>query len=250
MRRAPLAILVAAAVAGMAASAEAQIPDTFTNLQVLPKDIKKADLVQVMRGFAGALGVRCQYCHVGAEAPDLEGADFASDAKHDKKVAREMMKMVGAINSRYLPPIAGKNPIKVECFTCHRGVSKPRTLERALDEAAAEKGIEGAVARYRELRKQYYGRASYDFGPRTLLAMAERRLEGKPAEAAALLDLGLEFHPDLSDAHVLRGDAHRALGEADKARAAYEKALALEPQNPQARRRLDEMKAPSPSPGP
>lgn len=41
-----------------------QPPDP-TNLQVLPKDIPKAQLVQTMRGFAMGLGVRCEHCHVG-----------------------------------------------------------------------------------------------------------------------------------------------------------------------------------------
>ena len=44
--------------------ASAQIPDKFTNLQVLPKDTSKADLQSSMRKFAFALNVRCPYCHV------------------------------------------------------------------------------------------------------------------------------------------------------------------------------------------
>ena len=34
----------------------AQIPDTYTNLKVLPKDIKKAQLMQHMKEFSRALG--------------------------------------------------------------------------------------------------------------------------------------------------------------------------------------------------
>ena len=44
--------------------ASAQIPDHFTNLQVLPKDMSKADLQSTMRKFAFALNVRCPYCHM------------------------------------------------------------------------------------------------------------------------------------------------------------------------------------------
>jgi hypothetical protein len=44
--------------------AAAQFPDKFTNLKVLPKDISKRELESTMRGFAFALSVRCDHCHV------------------------------------------------------------------------------------------------------------------------------------------------------------------------------------------
>ncbi len=34
------------------AAAQSQLPDRFTNLKVLPKDISKAELQSTMRGFA------------------------------------------------------------------------------------------------------------------------------------------------------------------------------------------------------
>src|SRR5262245_60488717 len=88
----------------VASSASAQIPDKFTNLQVLPKDISKAELVMTMRSLAGDLGFRCHNCHVGPD--DLTGMDFAIDEKPTKKVAREMLKMVQTINAtvKSLPP--------------------------------------------------------------------------------------------------------------------------------------------------
>ena len=85
-----LAAIVSTAV--LASPASAQIPQTFTNLQVLPKDIPRAQLVSTMRGFAGALGVRCTHCHVGPD--DLQGMDFATDEKESKKIARTMLRMV------------------------------------------------------------------------------------------------------------------------------------------------------------
>ncbi len=45
-------------IIGGADTAAAQIPDKFTNLKVLPKDISKGELVGIMRAFSGALGVR------------------------------------------------------------------------------------------------------------------------------------------------------------------------------------------------
>src|SRR5579872_5819452 len=34
-----------------------------TNLQVLPKDIQPEQLIHIMRGVAGSLGVECNFCH-------------------------------------------------------------------------------------------------------------------------------------------------------------------------------------------
>ena len=45
----------------------AQIPDEFQNLRVLPTDISRDSLLRVTRDFSFALGVRCQYCHVGGD---------------------------------------------------------------------------------------------------------------------------------------------------------------------------------------
>src|SRR5207253_842020 len=81
---------------------EAQIPETFKNLQVLPKDIPARELVMTMRSYASALGVRCAHCHVGADRPELAGADFASDEREAKRTARLMMRMVKAINEDHL----------------------------------------------------------------------------------------------------------------------------------------------------
>ena len=59
-------------------AAREQFPDQFTNLKVLPKDTSKEDLQATMRGFAFALGVRCEYCHVEKKAPE-KGFDFPAD---------------------------------------------------------------------------------------------------------------------------------------------------------------------------
>lgn len=68
------------------------VPDTFTNLMVLPKDIAKADLVRIMRQFCFTMDQRCSYCHVATD--DLSQADFAADDKEPKKKARELLKFI------------------------------------------------------------------------------------------------------------------------------------------------------------
>ena len=104
-----------------------QIPASFTNLQVLPKDVGQGDLVGTMRNFAIGLSVRCEHCHVG-EGSDLSQFDFASDDKPAKAVARKMLGMVMAINQTHLEGVGEpSDSFKVTCFTCHRGELKPAT---------------------------------------------------------------------------------------------------------------------------
>jgi len=102
-----------------------QLPDKFTNLQVLPKDISKEQLVDTMRLFSRSLGVHCDHCHEVSE----ERQDWASDTKDAKNAARTMLKMVREINANYMPktePLPGeKSGDKVNCWTCHRGQKEP-----------------------------------------------------------------------------------------------------------------------------
>ena len=105
-----------------------------TNLQVLPKDFTRQQVVQVMQQFTMGLGVTCNYCHVEmAGAPAGANGqiplDAASDDKQAKKTARVMMKMVGDINNTLGSQLgkAASDVVKVQCVTCHRGVGVPKT---------------------------------------------------------------------------------------------------------------------------
>ena len=98
----------------------------YKNLQVFPKDITQPQLLGNMKGFAQALGVRCIHCHVGTEGQPLSTFDFASDAKKEKLVARKMLVMVHRINEQDFG-VKDFKDVKVTCFTCHRGSTKPLT---------------------------------------------------------------------------------------------------------------------------
>ena len=126
MRIAIAAFAVLAATVAASGRTEPQLPRTFTNLQVLPKTIAGAELVNMMKGFTSALGVRCEHCHEGG--PDLATFNFASDSVQAKVVARRMMQMSATINGEMLKGIgdAARQP-KVTCFTCHRGAKTPLT---------------------------------------------------------------------------------------------------------------------------
>ena len=89
--------------AGAPRIGSAQIPDEFHNLQVLPEEIEKPQLVGIMRGFAMGLGVRCWYCHVGEEGMPFSEFDFESDEKLTKKKARFMLEMTQYLDEERLP---------------------------------------------------------------------------------------------------------------------------------------------------
>ena len=223
---------------------EAQIPDKFTNLKVLPADIARGDLIGTMREYAQSLGVRCNHCHVGPASGDLEGADFASDEKETKRTARLMMQMVQVINGEHLSHIGTDR--EVACFTCHRGASLPSRLEDELFAAWRAGGPDSLVAGYRGLRQQYYGRAIFDFGEQTLVAAAG--ILGVPANgtagtqaALAALQLETEYFPEYGIGWALLGGVLAQSGDTVKAVAALQRASSLMPGNAQVQRMLQRL---------
>ena len=67
-------------------------PDSLINVKVIPRNTPVMQVVGMMRNFAGALGVRCHFCHVGQEGMPLGQFDFAKDEKRTKLTARQMMR--------------------------------------------------------------------------------------------------------------------------------------------------------------
>lgn len=238
-------LVAVVAVSFGANDSAAQIPDEFENLKVLPSDIGKQDLVAVMRRFAGALGMRCSGCHVGEDPNDLSTFDFASDEKKEKKVAREMMKMVDAINSDLMTKTGIEDPIRVECATCHRGVEHPQMLDDLVMKTVHEKGTEAGVEKYKMLRTKYYGSGSYDFTPGTLFSVAEQLAEsGEQIDAAiAFAKLSLEYDPEEANTHLLLAQIYARKGDKAAAIASVNKALELNPDNRWAKRLLQNLQA-------
>lgn len=199
-KAAAAALAIIAAAIAVPGTMHAQFPpDSLVNIQVLPEDISVLQLIGVMRGFAGALGVRCQYCHVGDAGQPLPAFDFPSDEKETKRKARVMLRMVQRINGEHLAELEtrGEPEVVVECATCHRGQTRPRMIDDVLREAYAGGGIDSMVARYRELRERYYGSHTYDFRWFILNNLAaELGRSGEMTDAGALLSLNLEFFPD------------------------------------------------------
>ena len=129
MKRPVLLTLLAAliAVGGMRADAQGT-QKTFANLQVFPPDTTPDVLTAAMKNITRALGVRCQFCHIGEEGMPLEKFDFVSDKNPNKQVARGMMRLTAEINgqvSKAMPDAAAKG-YQVTCWTCHRGSQHPQ----------------------------------------------------------------------------------------------------------------------------
>jgi hypothetical protein len=97
------------------------------NLKVLPKDISDEKLDSIMKTYTVALGVECKFCHRPySNFPD--SLNFASDLEPMKENAREMMRMVIEINSKYFYFDSTQRPEylhTITCKNCHRGQPLP-----------------------------------------------------------------------------------------------------------------------------
>ncbi|MEJ2204029.1 MAG: c-type cytochrome [Gemmatimonadota bacterium] len=238
----PLLPLVIAAAVLLPRAGAGQEREGFSNLEVLPSDISRDQLMSVMRGFTRALGVRCSTCHVGEEGQPLSSYDFPSDDKAVKLRAREMLRMVQAINDTYLAGLPQRRSpgVEVTCVTCHRGVSRPEAIEAVIGRVVVEEDVDFAIERYRALRARYYGSAAYDFTQRPLLVVAGRLAEDGNADSAMrFLALNLEYHPQSAQTMFSMARLHEELGQVEEAVELYRKGLEIMPENRQARQRLE-----------
>jgi photosynthetic reaction center cytochrome c subunit len=142
------ASLAAAQGAAVTGTAQAAPPPPMTNLQIIPKDTPRPQVLATMQAFTQSLGVQCNYCHV------FEGRggrnDMASDEKPAKKAARGMMLLAREINTK-LPDAIGKPAdatTRVGCATCHRGVPIPKQIADIVTEAGNSGGAAAGLARF------------------------------------------------------------------------------------------------------
>lgn len=250
-------LLVACGAVSVAtpASAQMQIPDKFENLQVLPKDIHRDTLVQIMRGFAMSLGVRCSYCHVekaAATAPAGGGGgggggggqfDFHKDDRDNKLKARAMIRMVDSINTRFLATLPNRDapPTDVNCLTCHRGVNKPAMIETVLLAVTQRSGVDSAIARYRVLRNDMAS-GRYNFSEQPVSEVATRLSgQGRHADAVKLLEMLQEFYPNSVNIDLQIAETHVAAGNRDQAIARYRAVLAKNPNDRRAQQALQRL---------
>lgn len=218
-------------------------PAPMTNLQIIPKDTPRPQVIQTMQAFTQALGVQCAYCHVDEGRGGRQ--DYAADEKPTKKAARGMMVLAREVNEK-LPAAVGKSAdatTRVGCATCHRGVPIPRQITDIVTEAATSGGATAGLAKFKELRTQFYGGQSYDFSENSLLTLAQRaNAAQKPDDALAYVQANLEYYPKSVRSYLLLSQIHQAKNDKDAAIKDVEKALEIDPNNNQAKARLQQLK--------
>ena len=102
----------------------------WENLKVLPQDISKDSLSNLMKSYSKSLGVNCSYCHTPRE-DNPKKLDFADESKMTKHITRGMIEMTDDINEKYFKPHypdpKPEHVSDVSCVMCHRGTAKPKT---------------------------------------------------------------------------------------------------------------------------
>jgi photosynthetic reaction center cytochrome c subunit len=145
----------------------------YKNIQVL-KTVPADEVISTMQFIALSLGVECDFCHVERE--------WDKDDKKPKRIAREMMRMMLAINSNNF---SGER--KVTCNTCHRGTIHPQPIPAIT--ARVEQGDESSKVRNAETE---------DLDPATLAS-------GTPILAKFIEALGGESDLDKISDRVEKG---------------------------------------------
>jgi tetratricopeptide (TPR) repeat protein len=193
------------------------------------------NIMPLMQEIVQALGVQCEYCH---SAPRGSGLP-----EPKKDIARQMIAMTREINTR-VQTATGKatDAAQVKCVTCHRGVPIPKQLSDIVTQTLREKGVVAAAEQYRDLHKNFYGRAAYDFGEDTLIGVAQPLAAGKPDDAIALLKLNLEFYPQSGKTYGAIGYAYTRKYDDPTAITYFEKAVELDPTNGVIRGQLEQLK--------
>lgn len=194
-----------------------------------------------MRGFSFALGVRCQYCHVGGDGISFEGVEFDKDDDPDKRKARFMLEMVDRLNHEVLARVPDRDdpPTLIECKTCHRGLPKPTLLSREIRRLVDSAGAPAAAAKVKEWRERIGLAGIFDFGEWETNVAAERlERDGRLEDAIGVYQMNSEFYPQSSSITASLGRLYEAVADTASAIEWYERTLELQADHRPARRRL------------
>jgi tetratricopeptide (TPR) repeat protein len=122
-------------------------------------------------------------------------------------------------------------------------VAIPKPLGDVLIATIAQQGVPAAIEQYRDLRTRYYGKATYDFGEQTLIALSQRLANARPDDAIAITKLNIEFYPQSSASYAALAYAHTRKVDDKSAIEALEKAVELDPNNNVAKGQLEQLKS-------
>ena len=120
-------------------------------------------------------------------------------------------------------------------------------IDEFLDNTITNQGIDVAITKYKQLKKEANFYFDYQVSPEGLNTVAEKLLtSGKTDDALRILDLNLKEHAFFSDTYNLIGKANLAKNEIDLAKKALTEALRLWPESEAAQKTmkaLEEMKS-------
>lgn len=150
-----------------------------------------------------------------------------------------MIRLTNDINATLRAEVTdGK--ISVSCVTCHRDATEPRTLQAVLLATQKTSGIDAAALQYRQLREEFYSRATYDFGESNLLDLAgDLSREGDDYAAIEWLRLNLAFFPESGATLAHLAGALHDIGAKVEAKMRIAEALAIDPDNRSVRRQMN-----------
>jgi tetratricopeptide (TPR) repeat protein len=114
-------------------------------------------------------------------------------------------------------------------------------METLLTETTTRLGVDSAIARYRLLRADMVsGRYNFSEGPVSDVA---RRfsVQGKHAEAIALLEMVQEFYPNSVNLELQIAETYLAKGDRDQGIARLRAVLTKNPNDRRARQRLQQL---------
>ena len=116
----------------------------FKNIQVL-KGIPSDQLIPAMQFITASLGVGCNYCHVQDH--------FDKDDKKPKQIARDMMRMMFAIDKNSF-----EGNREVTCYSCHRGLLRPEAVPIIGSEVQPKPQTTGGFSSRKASRQHAYRR--------------------------------------------------------------------------------------------
>jgi len=183
----------------------AQEDPGYQNLQVLPADISRDELGDIMLANLQGLGLPrrsgegCLHCHAGSTDTPSGTWDYASDEKPAKQRARVMMAMVQEINEGFLSRLEGRvaPDLEVGCYTCHAGRTNPTPLPELLLAEYGEGGLDALGRTYREARERYYEADTYNFRIGVLTSVANALVQmGEWDDGAGVHELNIEYSDD------------------------------------------------------
>jgi|SRR5581483_10186335 len=153
-----LVLVIVIAMEAFTTTPSEKLPGEWKNLKILPQDISKEDLHNLMESYTIALGVRCGFCHARKADTTQRGLDFSSDAKEEKGTAREMMKMVHTLNTTTFNWMNSTKPDTIHtiiCYTCHRGKKDPSSPNLMPEINKIQEDLE---KQYKQMQQQQQGK--------------------------------------------------------------------------------------------